>query len=142
MPRIVENNYIDPKGNKIVKVKSPQIGIGTSGIYFTTKDAYTLTDGPTIIISNDVEKIGKFCIQQANIPAIVMDDIMKKIEYNNVINAKLNELESEVDIIKEASDKKIKNEVSGFNGGVKVTGRNKSNKDSKMINRNIPEEFQ
>ena len=142
MPRIIENNSIDPKGNKIVKVSSPQIGIGTSGIYFTTKDAYTLTDGPTIIISNDVEKIGKFCIQQANIPAIVMDDIMKKIEYNNVINAKLNELESEVDIIKEASDKKIKNEVSGFNGGVKVTGRNKSNKDSKMINRNIPEEFQ
>ena len=142
MPRIIENNSIDPKGNKIVKVSSPQIGIGTSGIYFTTKDAYTLTDGPTIIISNDVEKIGKFCIQQANIPAIVMDDIMKKIEYNNVINSKLNELESEVDIIKEAADKKIKNEVSGFNGGVKVTGRNKSNKDSKMINRNIPEEFQ
>jgi hypothetical protein len=68
--------------------------IGTSGIYVTTKDAYTLTAGPTIFISNDVEKIAKFCIQQANIPSIVMDELMKKIEYNNVINEKLAVLES------------------------------------------------
>jgi len=175
MPRIIENNSVDPKGNKIVKIKSigpgstvvskskqlsgepiiklaseqitkitavTQPQIGTSGVYFTTKDSYTLTDGPTIIISNDIEKIGKFCIQQANIPAAVMDDIMKKIDYNNVINTKLNELESEVDIIKEAADKKIKNEVSAFNGGQKVAGRNKSNKDAKKMNRDIPPEFQ
>jgi len=47
-------------------------------IYISTKDAYTLTDGPTIFLANDIEKIAKFYIQQANIPTIVMEDIMKK----------------------------------------------------------------
>jgi hypothetical protein len=115
---------------------------GTSGVYVTTKDAYSLTDGPTIFISNDIEKIAKFCIQQANIPSAVMDDIMKKIEYNNIINEKLYMLESEVDIIKEAADKRVKNAVSEFHGGQKVTGRNKSNKDPKKLSKDIPEEFE
>ena len=123
----------------ILEINSPS---GTSGAYITTKDSYTLTDGPTIFISNDIEKIAKFCIQQANIPSIVMDEIMKKIEYNNVINEKLHELESEVDIIKDAAEKKVKNEVSGFHAGHKVSGRNKSNKDPKKLNKDIPEEIQ
>jgi hypothetical protein len=183
-PRILENNSIDPKGNKLIKSsrsvgpgatiqndanqknslagaplarlaseqtqsysKTEQIPSipqpnGTSGVYVTTKDAYTLTDGPTIFISNDIEKIAKFCIQQANIPSAVMEDIMKKIEFNNIINEKLHLLESEVDIIKDAADKKIKNEVSEFHGGQKVTGRNKSNKDPKKLSKDIPEEFE
>ena len=174
-PRILENNTIDPKGNKITKANSVGPGVnsvfkkaelsgaplsrlaseqitknipkivnqkGTSGVYVTTKDAYSLTDGPTIFISNDIEKIAKFCIQQANIPSAVMDDIMKKIEYNNIINEKLYMLESEVDIIKEAADRRVKNEVSEFHGGQKVTGRNKSNKDPKKLSKDIPEEFE
>jgi hypothetical protein len=117
-------------------VPLPQKLSGTSGVYVTTKDAYTLTDGPTIFISNDVEKIAKFCIQQANIPSVVMEEIMKKIDYNNVINEKLYELESEIDIIQ---DKKMKSDVSAFHGGQKINGRNKSKKDSKTSKDLSPE---
>jgi hypothetical protein len=99
-----------------------------------------LTDGPTIFISNEIEKIAKFCIQQANIPSVVMDEITKKIEYNNAINEKLFMLESELELIKEQSDKKAKNEVSGFHAGIKVNGRNKPSKDSKKINRETSED--
>jgi len=170
-PRVIENTYVDTKGNKIAKSKSIGPGvmesttnklsgapltrlsseqivktvptvIGTSGVYVTTKDAYTLTDGPTIFISNDVEKIAKFCIQQANIPALVMDDLMKKIEYNNVINERLYLLESEMDIIKEEADKRVKNDASGFHNGLKVGGRNKGSKDAKKLNRDAPEEME
>jgi hypothetical protein len=170
VPRIIENDKIDPKGNKITKVRSlgptlskgekmsgmpltrlnseqvshsaklPETLKGTSGAYVTTKDSYTLTDGPTIFISNEIEKIAKFCIQQANIPAVVMDEIMKKIDYNNIINERLHLLDSEVEIIKEQADKKAKNEVSGFHAGIKVNGRNKSSKDSKKMNRETDEE--
>jgi len=115
---------------------------GTSGVYVTTKDAYTLTDGPTIFISDDIEKIAKFCIQQANIPGVVMDEIMKKIEYNNVINARLFELESEVEHIKDAADRKARNEVSGSHGTMKISGRNKSNKDLKKLSRDLPAEME
>ena len=70
---------------------------GNCGIFVTTKDAHTLTDGPTIFLSNDVEKIAKFCIQQANIPAKVMSDIMEKIEFNNRINDKIGVLEKDLE---------------------------------------------
>ena len=168
-PRIVENTSIDAKGNKITKAKSIGPGIsssstnllagtpltrlaseqmpkeeavGTSGVYVTTKDAYTLTSGPTIFISNDVEKIAKFCIQQANIPAIVMDDLMKKIEYNNAINERLHVIESDVELIKEQNEQQCKNNVLGYHNGASVTGRNKSSKDSKKMSRDSPEEME
>lgn len=115
--------------------------VGTSGAYVTTKDAYTLTDGPTIFISNDIEKIAKFCVQQANIPPIVMEEIMKKIEYNNVINEKIHAIETNIDIIKNDIEQKVRNEVSSFHGGQRVTGRSKSNKDPKKLSKDLPEEM-
>jgi hypothetical protein len=66
---------------------------------------------------------------------------MNKIEYNNYINEKLFALESEVDTIKEEQEKKIKNDVKNSTGTHKVSGRNKSNKDNKKLNREVPEEF-
>ena len=157
-PKLVENNTVDSKGNKISsssgssgnilsKMKSIGPGVnlsnitsekpfvrsltggnlsnitsennsnsinnnninqtGTSGIFISTKDAYTLTDGPTIFVCDDIEKISKFCIQQANIPTIVMDELMKKIEYNNILNGKIDELEKELDYLKEQEENKL-----------------------------------
>ena len=103
-----------------------------AGIYVTTKDSFTLTDGPTIFISNDVEKIAQFCIQQANIPQIVMTDIMSKIEYNNFVNSKMNELEKNL----EFETTKIEKTFSGSNPSSK-----KSMKDYKKFNREVPEEI-
>jgi hypothetical protein len=169
-PRILENTVIDSKGNKIQKVRSLGPGIGststnsllgapisrlaseqiihrepvpqgTSGVYVTTKDAYTLTDGPTIFISNDIEKISKFCVQQANIPNAVMEDIMKKIEYNNIINQQINDIEDEIDVIKEEVEKRVKNSVDEFHKGTRVTGRTKSNKDPKKLSKDVPDEM-
>ena len=120
----------------------PQVPQGTSGVYVTTKDAYSLTDGPTIFISNDIEKIAKFCVQQANIPNAVMEDLMKKIEYNNFINKQIDEIETELEVIKEGIEAKVKNNVNAFHGGQKVSGRAKSNKDPKKLGKDIPEEMQ
>jgi len=177
-PRIIENNTVDTKGDKIKKIHSigPVTNIsknklegapisrlsseqitktntnitstissqtnGTSGIYVTTKDAYTLTDGPTIFITNDIEKIAKFCVQQANIPNIVMEQIMEKIEYNNIINKQIQELDDELEDIKNDLEKQVKNKVNEIHSGSRITGRVKSNKDPKKINRDIPDEIQ
>jgi hypothetical protein len=32
-------------------------------------------------LATDIDKIAKFCIQQANIPALVMTDILESIEF-------------------------------------------------------------
>ena len=103
--RIISNDTIDTKGNKLQKAPiGPGVTSnhlckteGTCGMYVTTKDAYTLTDGPTIFLAKDVHKIAKFCIQQANIPTSVMKDIMSKIEFNNDINEKIDTLEKEIE---------------------------------------------
>ena len=64
-----------------------------SSIHMVTSDAHTLTDGPTIYLAEDVEKIAKFCIQEARIPDQVMKDIMEDIEYNNNLNTEITKLE-------------------------------------------------
>ena len=61
----------------------------STGILLTTKDAHTLTDGPTIFIAEDVEKIGKFYIQYSKIPAVVFDRITDKIDKNNEVQQQL-----------------------------------------------------
>ena len=124
----------------ITSVVDPSKPLGTSGAYITTKDAYTLTDGPTIFISNEIEKIAKFCIQQANIPGFVMDEITKKIDFNNAVNEKIYMVESEIENIREKAEKTAKNTVSQKHFGMSVNGRNKSTKDTKKMNKEVNEE--
>jgi hypothetical protein len=109
--KINVNTTVDLRGNKnkISKINSVGPGISLSengiseqqinnvGIYITTRDAYTLTDGPTIFISNDLQKIAKFYIKQSNIPASVMSDIQNKLEMNSQINERISELEKTIE---------------------------------------------
>lgn len=121
-------------GKPLTRLSSQQIVTNTNtlsidtrtnpGIYITTKDAFTLTDGPTIFLSNDVEKIAKFCVQQANIPAVVMEDLMSKIEYNNKLNDKVDKLQKELEYIMDKNE----NSKSNMNSNI-------SNKNTKKYNR-------
>jgi len=125
--RLLPNNTVDTKGNKVRRISSVGPGATTQtagtrtslvemggqaivkmasimmepreecSVYVTTKDAHSLTDGPTIFLATDVEKIAKFCIQQANIPAKVMENIMEKIEFNNDINEKIRTFEKDLE---------------------------------------------
>jgi len=114
--RIENNDTIDPKGVPIKKsgnhVQENTIANASNScaIYVSTKDAYTLTDGPTLFLAGDVEKIAKFCIQQANIPAKVMEDILGKIEFNNQVNEKINILEHKLE---DLIEKKTMKQQSG-----------------------------
>jgi hypothetical protein len=153
--KIIENDKVNLNGEKIYKSNSVGPGItseklsgknitkintanfesgnisntsGTAGVYVTTKDAYTLTDGPTIFICDDIQKIANFCIQQAKIPSLVMDDLMDKINYNNVINEKLNKLTKDLDYLKEQQENKLKSVVGD-------SGKGKTTKNIRKFNR-------
>ncbi len=125
--KITPNQFVDAKGEKIDRNNKESVSNlnGDCGIYVTTKDAYTLTDGPTIFLAKDVEKIAKFCIKQANIPGIVMQDIMDKINFNNTINIKMDKIEKNIEDI---------NEKKGLTDKKDDDGKKKKN-DHKM-NRN------
>ena len=61
-----------------------------SMIKITTEDAFTLTDGPTIYMTDDIIKVAKFCLQIAKIPSSIVTDIQKNIEYNNTARYDIN----------------------------------------------------
>ena len=68
----------------------------SSGISLTTSDAYTLTDGPTIFLAEDVNKVGNFYIQQTNIAESVFQNLLAKITKNNDLVARIDRLESDI----------------------------------------------
>ena len=161
--RIKNNNTVDIKGIRTTSLEQPsprhlgepitrtnsvQIPIhqtdidppGSCGVYITTKDAYTLTDGPTIFIANDLQKIAKFCIQQANIPALVMKDIMDKIEYNNQINLRVSQIEKDLEFAEAQLTSKLSGtssdnsrEAQKIKG--KKDGKNASKIATKMVDK-------
>jgi hypothetical protein len=129
--KIHVNTTVDLRGNKNIITKMRSVGPGTvpttteiteqqinnAGIYITTRDAYTLTDGPTIFIAKDLQKIAKFYIKQSNIPASVMSDIQNKLDMNSQINERIRELEKTVEFEEnkneeEANSKQDKNNDS------------------------------
>lgn len=113
-------NIIPDKWDEIFnKMKEMRKKLHESNIYFTTQDAHTLTDGPTIFLANDVEKIAKFAIQNSKIPAEVIDDLMNAIEHNNVLSNKIDTLEKEIQSIQE---EKERSRDGGDGGG----GKNKN----------------
>jgi len=69
----------------------------SSGVYITTKDAHTLTDGPTIFLTDDVEKIGRFYKSQSNISQYVFAEISNKIAQNSVVQRKLTAVEQQLE---------------------------------------------
>jgi hypothetical protein len=69
-----------------------------SGILITTNDAHTLTDGPTIFLAEDVNKIGNFYIQQTNIPPTVFQSILMKITKNTEFVKRIEELERMIEV--------------------------------------------
>jgi hypothetical protein len=78
----------------------------SAGILITTSDAHTLTDGPTIFLTEDAKKIGNFYIQQSEIPKTVFQDIIKKIENNNKISSVLAEIEKKIEVLDKPDDEK------------------------------------
>ena len=66
-----------------------------STAYISTTDAHTLVNGPTIYITQDVNKIGFFCIQSMNLPENIIENISNTIVYNSEINSKISVMEKD-----------------------------------------------
>ncbi len=95
-----------------------------SSVYITTKDSHTLTDGPTIYMAEDIEKIAKFCIQKSKIPESEMSSILNAIEFNNKLLEDIRSLEhdmedaltksGDIDKDKKMSDMRVSPEIKAM----------------------------
>jgi hypothetical protein len=90
---ILTRNYLLKKRNQKYK----------SLIKITTSDAFTLTDGPTIFLTNNVEKVAKIYLKASNIPSDELSYLMKIIKKNELYRIEIEKLLMED---KEKQDKK------------------------------------
>jgi len=97
-----------------------------SSIKITTDDAYTLTDGPTIYMASDVEKIANYCLKIAKIPERILDVILKAISSNDLIRQEIEIIEREMTKNEDSSSAADNKKNKGDSSRVQ-----KSKKDSK-----------
>lgn len=121
------SNFVNGNGDsvKVAPIASVKI---------TTEDAYTLTDGPTIFLTEDVAKIGSFYIQQSNIPESVFQRIMATISQNNRVSDKIERLEKDL----EDYESKRSGGGGGGNDGEKTEGGGGKKSDKKINMDKIP----
>lgn len=103
LKNITQKQELNAWTNIYTHFKDCDNGLYESTGYMTTSDAHTLTDGPTIFLTNDVEKIASFCLQTAQIPAQLIDDIMESIGHNNKLSEQIETIEKRIeDLLAEA----------------------------------------
>ena len=85
-----------------------------SVVNLSTSDAHTLTDGPTIYLTENVDKVAAFMLQIAKIPAVVMEDIMATIDFNARVLADIEKTEK---LIKDLEGESKDTSASALGGG-------------------------
>jgi len=81
-----------------------------SNIHVTTKDAFTLTDGPTIFLTENVDKVAQFCIKSAQIPNKVLEQMLNILKSNDKIKNAIDTAQKQLNNLeganKDTSDKR------------------------------------
>lgn len=102
---------------KLLSVRKPKF---TSVVNLSTSDAHTLTDGPTIYLTEHVDKVAAFMLQIAKIPTVVMEDIMGIIDFNTRILEDISKTEKLI--------KDLEGESSASAGGTNPDDEKKTRK--------------
>ena len=95
----------------LVGVRRPKF---ESVVNLSTTDAHTLTDGPTIYLTENVDKVAAFMLQTAKIPTVVMSDIMDIIDFNTRV---LEEIAKTEKLIKDLEGESADTSGGGGGGG-------------------------
>lgn len=110
-----------PKEQK--KTESNEIVHLLKGMLLTTSDAWTLTDGPTIYLADNVSQLSQFYAQQSRIPEITLQKLLRGIARNE-------ELQKQIDAFEEELQKKVSVKSLSEDTGKKCQNREREGKDS------------
>lgn len=113
-----------------------------STIAFCSSDAYTLENGPTIYITDDVTNLEKYCIKTSNIPEQVLATILKNLGHNAVISEKISRLEKDLeDANSKDEDKKNKMMKEHYSPEVKIIQSKLTDLYGQILPMVLPEEY-
>lgn len=68
-----------------------------AGVLLTTRDAHSLTDGPTIYLADNLLNLAKFYVQQSKIPEFVLKQLMDHIRRNDELQKAIQEMEEKLE---------------------------------------------
>lgn len=74
------------------------------GIRITTNDAFTLTDGPTIYLTDNVINVAKFYIAQSGIPNNILNGLLNSINNNKLLQEQIVKMEQNLEAKMEVND--------------------------------------
>lgn len=100
-------------------------------IRITTSDSYTLTDGPTIYLADNIEKIGEFCLKIAKIPDVMLESILEDMGYNEGIRIEMEKIQHDID---KNIDNAKEEEAKKSKGSLKGKSRQESKKSGANLN--------
>jgi hypothetical protein len=109
--------------NKSPKEQKDEIVHLLKGMLLTTSDAWTLTDGPTIYLADNVSQLSQFYAQQSRIPEITLQRLLRGIARNE-------ELQKQIDAFEEELNKKVSVKSLSEDTGKKGQNREREGKDS------------
>jgi len=102
-----------------------------STIRLTTADAYTLTDGPTIYLAKDIEKIANYCLKTANIPNSVITTLGRAIDINERLRKEMLAVEKILKKNQDTEEKALRKGSRGKGSGGKEKPTDISHKTGK-----------
>ena len=97
--------------------KNKRVPLHPKPIKITTNDAYTLTDGPTIYLANDIEKIGKFCLLTAKIPSVMLDAILEDMGFNEGVRIEMEKIQKDLEKASDAAAEEDRGKSKGSDSG-------------------------
>ena len=82
----------------INETPTSQMEAALEGVFLTTKDAYTLTDGPTIYLADNIMNLAKFYVKQSKIPDMLLQQLLHRIQRNDDLFKSIQTMEQELEL--------------------------------------------
>jgi hypothetical protein len=103
------------------------------GVRLTTKDAHTLTSGPTIYLADNLMNLAKLYVHQSSIPQVVLNHILDSIQYNQKLRETIEQMEEEL-------EKKTQVRDNSDSSAREAIGSGKSNSSRKVKEKDVKDE--
>lgn len=99
-----------------------------AGVLLTTKDAHTLTDGPTIYLADNLLNLAKFYIKQSEIPERLLSQLIDQIKMNDKLQEAIESLEEQLEQKLKVKDNTDVNATSATGNNRKTTKKQPNEK--------------
>ena len=144
----VFDNQIKMNTNDITRTNSEPLSTKTtkdpmSGVLLTTKDAHTLTDGPTIYLADNLINLARFYVHKSEIPGFILQRLLDQIQKNDDNRKIIEDLETKLEMKLQVKDNRDMNADPNYKtskkSGPKLHEKSGLDENTQMLKDNIKE---